>query len=403
MKKNPASEHGLLNLRVLFALALCSVGATLGALSFASSNSTGSSTTTATATITVAPGGGTPGTSSNFLLVGQAPLFNRGMNAALTIFDHFVYIGNRSDGSNSCGDLNGTGPIAPVLTPTNPDGTCTHVHPGILIVDVRAPANPTVVGEIPASIAAPNAAGQPIGVTSRELRVWPAKKLLIELSFRCSRIIHVCPRGDDTTFPFDYKFYDLKDPVHPRLIGTHVTRSSAGVAIKPHEFYLWIDPNNDERALLWESTPSVSVNPARPNMVIEDISDVPHGGDVRLVAEGNWNQLFPDSANPANYHFDLSLHSMAPTADGRITHLAYLRGGYPALDTSQIAAGNPAPGVVLSLNDKLITPIANRAIWGTGSICPGHTAAGCSESHSAVPVPGRNYELSVDEVYGTFT
>src|SRR5215813_7286534 len=231
MKKNPASEHGLLNLRVLFALALCSVGATLGALSFASSNSTGSSTTTATATITVAPGGGTPGTSSNFLLVGQAPLFNRGMNAALTIFDHFVYIGNRSDGSNSCGDLNGSGPVAPVLKPTNPDGTCTHVHPGILIVDIADPAHPAVVGEIPVTVAAPNAAGQPVGVTSRELRVWPDKKLLIELSFRCSRVIHVCPRGNDNTFPFDYKFFDLSDPVHPQLIHRHVTKSAANVPV----------------------------------------------------------------------------------------------------------------------------------------------------------------------------
>src|SRR5215510_14527093 len=73
---------------------------------------------------TVAPGGGTPGTASNVVLVGHDPLFNRGMNAALAIFKHYVYIGNRSDGSNSCGDLSGTGPVVPVLPPTNPDGTC---------------------------------------------------------------------------------------------------------------------------------------------------------------------------------------------------------------------------------------------------------------------------------------
>src|SRR5262249_13180372 len=71
--------------------------------------------------VTVAPGGGTPGTARNFQLVGHNPLFNRGMNAALTIFDHYVYIGNRSDGSNSCGDLNGSGAVVPVLTPTNPN------------------------------------------------------------------------------------------------------------------------------------------------------------------------------------------------------------------------------------------------------------------------------------------
>ncbi len=361
----------------------------------------------ASSDVGVGPGGGTPGTSQNFQLVGSNPLFNRGMNAALAIFDHFLYVGNRSDGSNSCGDFNSTGPIAPVLTPTAPDGTCPHVHPGILIVDIDNPKNPIVVGEIPVTVAAPNAAGQPQGVTSRELRVWPEKKLLIELTFRCSRVIHNCPRGNDTTFPFDFKFFDLSDPVHPRLISRHVTTSSAGLAIKPHEFFLWIDPENKDRALLWESTPFTgrftSVDPARPQFVIEDISDVPDGGPVRLVAEGNWNQFFPGANDQINYDFDLAVHSMAPTSDGTLTHLAYLRGNYLTLDTSDVVKNRIPAGTVLSLNDKLITQPANRPRWGAGNVCPGHTELGCSESHSSVQVPGRTFELNVDEVYGTFT
>ncbi len=39
----------------------------------------------ANAAVGVGPGGGTPGTASNFELVGHNALFNRGMNAALTI------------------------------------------------------------------------------------------------------------------------------------------------------------------------------------------------------------------------------------------------------------------------------------------------------------------------------
>src|SRR5438552_14607080 len=62
------------------------------------------------------PGVSSPGTSLNFQLVGHDPLFNRGENAAIAMFDHYVYVGNRSDASDSCGDLNGSGPIAPVLT-----------------------------------------------------------------------------------------------------------------------------------------------------------------------------------------------------------------------------------------------------------------------------------------------
>ncbi len=42
---------------------------------------------------TPGPGGGTPGTSSHFQLVGHDPLFGRGMNAALTIYGRYVYVG----------------------------------------------------------------------------------------------------------------------------------------------------------------------------------------------------------------------------------------------------------------------------------------------------------------------
>jgi hypothetical protein len=339
--------------------------------------------------VTVAPGGGTPGTSQNFELVGHNALFSRGMNAALAVYDHYVYIGNRTDGSLPCSQ---TGGVQPCHASEN-----VHRNPGILIVDVANPSSPTVVGEM-----GPPHAALP-GITTRELRVWPEKKLLIVMTFRCSSAIHDCPPGTDTTFPFDIKFFDLSDPLNPRFLRSHVTRSNAGVAIKPHEMYLWVDPKDRNRALLWESTPTASVSPTRPNLVIEDISAVPSGGPVRLVAEGNWNQFFPGAENPANYDFDLAVHSMTPSVDGTRTYLAYLRGGFLVLDTSKVARNQVPSGSVESLNDDLLTPVANRVTWGAGNQCAGHTAEGCAESHSAVPFLGRPFALTVDEVYGTFT
>lgn len=101
---------------------------------------------------TVASGGGTPGTSSNFTLVGHDPLFSRGMNAALTVFGNYVYVGNRTDGSATCG----------VGDPRGPGTVCPHPHPGVLIVNVADPTHPHVVGEI----------GSPqegnVGITSRD-------------------------------------------------------------------------------------------------------------------------------------------------------------------------------------------------------------------------------------------
>lgn len=111
------------------------------------------------------------------------------MNAALTIFQDFLYVGNNGSSRCEIGD--------PRRTAVGLD-SCPHVHPGILILNIEDPTNPTVVGEIPAPL---NTAGQPIGITSRELRVWPNKNLLITMNFRCSSAIHACPRTTDTTSP----------------------------------------------------------------------------------------------------------------------------------------------------------------------------------------------------------
>jgi hypothetical protein len=328
----------------------------------------------------VGPGGGTPATSSNFTLVGAAPLFDRGMNAAVAAYDHYLYVGNRTDGSSRCG-------IGDPRRDVDID-SCPHPHPGILIVNVADPASPTVVGEFGEEFAT----GVNQGQTSRELRVWPQQKLLMVMYFRCSTVIHACPPSPDT---FSIRFFDLTDPVHPTLVATYVPSR------KPHEMYLWLDPNNPARALLWLSTPTTSANPDLANLVITDISRARQGRFTE-IAKGNWNQLFPGASDPATYDFDLALHSMTPSVDGTRTYLAYLRGGFGVLDTSKIANNQIPAGTVESLNDDLLTP-APLPTWGTGPHCEGHTPAGCAESHSAVPLPGRPFAITIDEVYGTFT
>ena len=333
--------------------------------------------------VTVGPGGGTPGTSKNFTVVGHDPLFGRGMNSAMTIYRHFAYIGNRTDGSATCG----------VGDPRGPGANCPHPHPGVLIEDIADPAHPHVVGEI----------GPPLegntGISSREVRVWPRAKLLVVMNFRCSSVIHACPPGNDTVFPFGLKFYSLADPVHPAFISSYVPTSAAGLAVKPHEMYLWQDPKRPGRALLFISTPQLTSDPAVPNMIVADISKVAAGGPVTEVAQGNWNQLFPDGGSEVAFQNDLYTHSMAPTADGTRTYLSMEGGEMLVLDTSAVAADS-SPGKVINLNNDLITDPANRPIWGNP--LPNCLKA-CPEGHSTVPLPGRPYALVTDEIYGTFT
>ena len=349
----------------------------------------------------------TPGTSQNVQLVGQNTLLNRGMNAALAIFDHYLYVGSRTDGSSRCG-------IGDPRRTTTGLNSCPHPNPGVLVLDINNPAAPTLVNEFGDEFTTGTFAGQ----TSRELRVWPEQKLLMIMYFRCSSIIHACTRP--ATDDWRIRFFDLSDPVHPALVSTYVPPS------KPHEMFLWVDPNKANRALLFLSTPNIFAD-ANPNLIVTDISNA-RKGIFTQIAQGNWNNRFAGT-DQANYPFDatsrdgcgpydcnLFVHSMGVKADGTLTFLALEAGHFLVLDTSQVAAGRRNPQLVL------LTDPDDRPVWlqnppqpdAVPNVSPNDcarvvsTSAGplekdCPNSHSAVKVPGRKLALTADEVYGTFT
>lgn len=241
------------------------------------------------------PGPVHPDTSRNFEVVGHDPLFARGMNAAPAVYGDYVYVGNRTDGSEG------------------------HPRPGVLVVDAADPTSPRVVGEI----GPPNAGN--IGETTRELRVWPEQKLLMVLGFTCSTAIHECA---DVRVTQTMKFYDLTDPAKPSLVSVYVPSRT------PHEFYLWVDPNEDGRALLYMSTPTSDLE--LPNLIVTDISGAREGRFTELVQE-NANALFPEDVRETN---DVALHSMSVNYSGTRLHLAYLGGGYLIADSSDLARGH---------------------------------------------------------------
>jgi hypothetical protein len=229
------------------------------------------------------PGDGeTPGTSRNFELVGHDALLSRGMNAAIAVYHNYAYVGNRTDASAG------------------------HPNPGVLVVDISRPWRPAVVAELPP---------EPIGQTSRELRVWPQQKLLMVMLFRCSPAIHACPTG--TPADFSIKFYDLTNPRAPQLVSTYVPSR------QPHEMFLWVDPNRPGRALLYLSTPSGSADPNRPNLVVTDISGWRSGTFTEIV-RFNPNPLWTPEQRRG---LDVGLHSMWVSDDGTRTYLAYLGAG----------------------------------------------------------------------------
>jgi len=248
--------------------------------------------------------------------------------------------------------------------------------------------------------------------------VWPQKKLLIVMDFRCSSVIHACAKGTDKQFPFDIAFFDLTDPTQPKFLSKYVPTSKAGVQIKPHEMFLWIDPHDSQRGLLFLSTPTTSVDPTLPNLLVADISSVSAGGPVTEVAEGNWNGLFPGTSRPdyplaskekgicGPYGCNLFVHSVSVSDDGTRAYLSMEAGQFLVLDTSSVAtAGSGGP--VISLDADLVTKPSDRPVWEQSpadpAAVPDICKKACPNGHSAVKVPGRPYVVTTDEVYGTFT
>jgi hypothetical protein len=278
--------------------------------------------------------------------IGHDPLRNRGMNAALAVHGGYAYVGYRSDG--------------------------THTSSGVLVVDVRNPAKPAVVHEI----GIPNE-GNP-GESSRELRILPDKGLLLVLNHGCNELIHRCANVANTGASIsrsNIRFYDItgENAAKPKLVSTYLPSRNGPQT--PHEFFVWTDPEKPSRVLLYESTPSSEAS-KREQLIVVDISRARENTFEEIY---KWTPVI--GGDPGA---DVRLHSFTVSYDGRRMDLAYLGGGYLAADTTDLATGKAKPEI------RLITPPENRVDFGD----PG--------AHSAIKVPGKDFALVTDEVYGKF-
>ena len=143
--------------------------------------------------------------------VGHEPLMHRGMNAAIAGHGDYAYIGSRTDGGH--------------------EGM---PHGGVMVVDISEPAAPALMG--------PPLDARP-GESSRELRVWKSQDVLIVLNTNCGvgDMLHHCTQPSISNF----RFYDIAgaNASSPRLL--HQFNADT------HEFFLWQDPRNPDRALIF--------------------------------------------------------------------------------------------------------------------------------------------------------
>src|SRR5918999_1360324 len=196
---------------------------------------------------------------------------------------------------------------------------------GIMVVDISRPRRPELLTETPID-------PRP-GESSRELRVWRSQDILIVLNTNCGAgpTLHHCSLTDPEARNF--RFYDIsgRNAERPRLI-TQMEEHT-------HEFFLWEDPNNRGRALMF-------------------------GGNAGSTG---------------------GLHSLSVSNDGTRTFFALLTGGFAVVDTSDFAMGLPSP------QPRPITRNDARPVW------PGPGA------HSAIKLWNTDWAYVSDEVYGTAT
>jgi hypothetical protein len=275
--------------------------------------------------------------------VGHEPLRNRGMNAAIAIHEDYAYIGSRTDGGHESG-----------------------LHGGILVVDISKPSRPKLV-------AGPLDANP--GESSRELRVWQSQDVLIVLNTNCG----VGPTLHHCTVPSisNIRFYDIagRNAKRPQLLNQF--------DVDTHEFFLWEDPKDPERALIFAGSAGSNCtirggSPSCP-FSVWDISQVVDGQAPVTLYSGE----YPYAAladKPRG-----GLHSLTVSNDGSRAYYALLTGGFAIVDVSAFAAGTPgAQPIAITTNEA-------RPVWAG----PG--------AHSAAKLWGRDWAWVSDEVYGTAT
>jgi hypothetical protein len=285
----------------------------------------------------------------SFKQIGHEALMDRGMNAAIAIHRNHAYIGSRTDG-----------------------GHAGMPHGGILVVDISKPRRPRLLG--------PPLDARP-GESTRELRIWRSQDILIVLNTNCGTgpTLHHCTQPSISNI----RFYDIsrRNARRPQLINQF--------DVDTHEFFLWVDPKNRERALIFAGSArsECSTRGGSPScpFSVWDISPVRNGQPpVTLYSGPHGYTQFP--APPAAEQIPTGgLHSLSVSNDGSRAFFALLEGGFAVVDVLDFARGASSP------QPHLITANESRPHW------PGPGA------HSALKLWGRNWAWVSDEVYGTAT
>ena len=208
--------------------------------------------------------------------------------------------------------------------------------------------------------------------------MWRSQDILIVLNTNCGvgDMLHHCTQPSISNF----RFYDISgaNATDPRLL--HQFNADT------HEFFLWEDPANPERALMFAGNAELDVrdrggSPSCP-FSVWDISPRARRAGAGHAVQRTARLHRSRRTRPSDA--DGGLHSLSVSNDGTRAYFALLTGGFAVVDVSDFAAGRPRR-----------SPRRSRPT-GTGHMAgPG--------AHSAIKLWNKDWAWVSDEVYGTAT
>ena len=168
---------------------------------------------------------------------------------------------------------------------------------------------------------------------------------------------------------------------------------------RPHEFFLWRDPNDTNRVLIYQTLSGENVaGGEEPNLRVIDVSDK---ADPQLVATFDARDFGiprtePASADNGFIRQTNGLHSLTVSDDGTRAYLAMRDAGFLILDSTPLAT---AASCALS-HTKKKNPCL-RMVNPNPSDRLDFSPPGPGRTHSAIKVPGKDLVVLTHEVLGS--
>lgn len=326
----------------------------------------------------------------NFRVISHNPLAHfggtvaRGRNGPTGIAGDCFYVGNRVGRRTGTGGTSGK----PALPPDN------------LIVDISNPRHPRVVGEF---LTAP-------GASSRELRTIPDRNTLLVMNF--------ADGVADSAAVNNYQIFDITDCRKPKLVATVPVGN--GLA-RPHEFYLWRDPHNHNRHLIFTSILGGQAASTEPSLRVYEFRNPPYGSFTQVASFTlEPAMLRSEPVDPARYrddHFRFTakptssnhnLHTIAVSDDGKRLYMSNTDGGYFIMNSENLAMD--MPGCIRDVTTSRDPAVNANPAYCMRLMNPDPSAGRIDRSppyggisHGFYPIPGKRYALTQGERNGTTT